>query len=267
MSLAKFRRVYGKNGSGRFVVSEGVAPSAYILAHPGLPTLWYDIEDPRFEIVMPKGTIMSVVADSNGDSRVVPANGTASSFTWGDGQVTSYTFPDGQSTGRITGATPTDGSGTNTDTVTVPARSVPIGCAQYDVLRPFDKGTSQGAGWITSSYVEWPIVNGINANLAVGDLIRSDAYGRPVKCAATDLYNSSAVYSYLAVGRVVEVEKFATNFDDGLLSYMQLPSDPGALKEVYALTRNGDYNGKLGIRANLDVANVVGAVRVSLTIA
>jgi hypothetical protein len=91
--------------------------------------------------------------------------------------------------------------------------------------------------------------------------------GRPVECATTDLYNSSNVYSYLVVGKVIEVEQFATNFDDGLLSYMQLPSDPGALKEVYALTRTGTYEGKLGIRANLDVANVIGAVRVSLTLA
>jgi hypothetical protein len=43
--------------------------------------------------------------------------------------------------------------------------------------------------------------------------------------------------SHLQVGKVIEVEKFATNFDDGLLSYMQLPSDPGALKTVYELTR------------------------------
>lgn len=270
MSLAKFRRVYGKNGSGRFVVSEGIAPSTYILPHPGLPTWWYDLEDPRFEIVAPKGTILSVVADANGDARAVPANGTASAQQWGDGGVTSYSFPEGVSTNVITGATPaptSSAAGTNTDTVTVPARSVPIGCAQYDLLRPFDKGTSQGAGWITSAYVEWPVVDGVNADLAVGDLIRADHMGRPVKCAATDLYNSSAVYSYLVVGKVVEVEKFATNFDDGLLSYMQLPSDPGALKEVYALNRDGSFKGKLGIRGNLNVANVVGAVRVSLTIA
>ncbi len=33
---------------------------------------------------------------------------------------------------------------------------------------------------------------------------------------------------------------------------MQLPSDPGALKHVYELTKNGPYKGKLGIRGNLD---------------
>jgi len=71
---------------------------------------------------------------------------------------------------------------------------------------------------------------------------------------------------YLQVGKVLEIEKFATNFDDGLLSYMQLPSDPGALKEVFSLTKPGTYNGKLGIRVNLDVANVMGAFRVALTL-
>ena len=259
MSLAKFRKVYGKNGSGRFVVSEGIAPSTYLRPHLGLPTQWTDIEDDRFEIVIPKGTILSVIADSNGDARVVPANGSASNFKWEDNMSTFD---------LETGATPASDDATGpTDTVTVAARSVPIGCAQYDLYRPFDKGTSQGAGWITHGYVEWPLVSGVNDTLSVGDLVRSDHMGRPVEASTADFYNSSNVYSYLQVGKVIEVEKFATNFDDGLLSYMQLPSDPGALKEVYALTRAGTYTGKLGIRANLDVANVVGAVRVVLTLA
>lgn len=248
MSLAQFRKVYGKNGSGRFVVSEGIAPSTYLLPHLALPTLYYDIEDNRFEIVITKGTILSVVTDANGDSRVVPANGTASSQAWGDADTFNFE----------TGATPTNNSG-DTDTLTVGAKSIPIGCAQYDLNRPFDKGTSQGAGWITHGFVEWPMVAGVNANLAAGDLVRADNLGRPVK-------HTPGTDDYLIVGKVIETEKFATNFDDGLLSYMQLPSDPGALKEVYELTKAGPYKGKLGIRANLDVANVVGAVRVNLTL-
>lgn len=257
MSLAKFRKVHSKTGAGRFVVSEGVAPSAYLLPHPGLPTWYYDSEDNRFEIVIPKGTILSVVADSNGDARVVPANGTGSDKSWGDSMPTTWA--------PLDGATPNYSSGA-TDTVTVPARSIPIGCAQYDLYRPFDKGTSQGAGFITHGYVEYPMVSGVNADVTVGSLVRSDVMGRPVLAAATDFYSSSAAYAYLQVGKVVEVEKFATNFDDGLLSYMQLPSDPGALKTVYELTRSGTYSGKLGIRANLDVHNVIGAFRVNLTL-
>lgn len=264
MSLAKFRKTYGKTNSGRFVVSEGIAPSAYLLAHPGLPTWYLDTEDWRFETVIPKGTILSVVADSNGDSRVVPANGTTSAMVWGDNQTTTSGLF--STTLEETGATPASGSGTNVDTVSVAARSVPIGCAQFDVLRPFDKGTSQAASWITHGFVEWPMVNGVNDNLAVGDIIRADHMGRPVKCLASELWNSNSTYSYLQVGKVIEIEKFATNFDDGLLSYMQLPSDPGALKDVYAILRTGPYSGKLGIRNNLDVANAVGAFRVSLTL-
>lgn len=258
MSLAKFRKVYGKTNSGRFVVSEGVAPATYLLPHPGLPTWYFDTEDDRFETVMVKGTIISVVADSNGDSRVVPANGTGSNFIWGDGQssVSGY-----YTTSMMeTGATPASNSGTNVDTVTVLSKSVPIGCLQFDALRPFDKGTSPAASWITKGYVEWPLVNGVNADLSVGDCVRSDALGRPVKMTL------GTNEHWLQVGKVVEIEKFATNFDDGLLSYMQLPSDPGALKSVYALLRSGPYQGKLGIRNNLDVYNAVGAVRVSLTL-
>lgn len=249
MSLAKFRKVGHKTGTGRFVVSEGIAPSAYLLPHVGLPTLFTDDEDDRYEIVITKGTILSVVADANGDSRVVPCNGTGSGQTWGDADTVDLEE----------GATPTDNAG-DEDTVTVPSRSTPIGCAQYNLYRPFDKGTSQGAGWITHGYVEWPLVAGVNDDFDLGDYVRADHMGRPV-------VHTPGTDDLGVVGKVIEIEKFATNFDDGLLSYMQLPSDPGALKEVYELTKSGPYQGKLGIRGNLDVANVVGAVRVTLTLA
>lgn len=253
MSLAKFRKVGAKSGSGRFVVSEGIAPSTYLLPHVGLPTLFTEVDqggdDDRFEVVMVKGTILSVVADANGDSRVVPANGTGSAVTWSDSDVVDFE----------TGATPNDDAADTGDTVTVPAKSLPIGCAQYHLHRPFDKGTSQGAGWIARGYVEWPLVDGLNANLAPGDAVRADHMGRPVK-------HTYGADDFLIVGRVIEVEKFSTNYDDGLLSYMQLPSDPGALKAVYELTKSGPYQGKLGIRGNLDVTNVVGAVRVNLSL-
>jgi hypothetical protein len=256
MSLAKFRKVGTKTGSGRFVVSEGIAPAAYLLPHPGLPTWYTDSEDDRFEIVIPKGTILSVVADGNGDARVVPANGTTTSFTFGD------TMPGWN---PLDGATPNTTSG-SVDTVAVGARSIPVGVAQYDLYRPFDKGTSQGAGFITHGYVEYPMVEGVNADVTVGSLVRADHMGRPVLAAAEDFFESPAVYSYLQVGKVVEVETFATNYDDGLLSYMQLPSDPGALKTVFELTRSGSFSGKLGIRSNLDVHNVKGAFRLNLTL-
>lgn len=251
MAFAQFRKIQSTHNSGRFVVSEGVAPSSYLLPNPGLPTWWTDYEDDRFEIVIPKGTILSVVADANGDATLVPANGTASAFIWEDSMTIDT---------EETGATPASDSGTGaTHSVTVAAKSIPIGCAQYNLYRPFDKGTSQGGGWITFGYVEWPTVAGLNDNVAVGGQVHADAYGRPV-------LHTPGTDQQICVGNVVEVEKFATNFDDGLLSYMQLPSDPGALREVYALTKTGTYNGKLGIRKNLDVANVTGAMRVVLTL-
>ena len=252
MSLAKFRKVGTKTGAGRFVVSPGIAPAAYLLPSAGLPTWYLDSEDDRFEIVITKGTILSVVADGNGDARIVPANGTASAVTWGD--TTAGWDP-------LDGATPSYSSGA-TDTVSVELRSIPIGCAQYDLYRPFDKGTSQGAGFITHGYVEYPMVTAINDGVTVGSLIKADHMGRPVALSKSD----AGSYPWLQVGKVVEVEKFATNFDDGLLSYMQLPSDPGALKTVYELTRSGSFSGKLGIRSNLDVNNVIGAFRVNLTL-
>lgn len=253
MSLAKFRKVGTKTGTGRLVVSEGIAPAAYLLTHPGLPTFYKDSEDDRFEIVIPKGTIISVVADANGDARVVPANGSNSSVTWGDNMPSSWN--------PLAGATPDYSSGA-VDSIAVAARAVPVGIAQYDLYRPFDKGTSQGAGFITHGYVEYPMVNGINNDVTVGSLIAPDFMGRPRALSASDC----GTYPWLQVGKVIEVEKFATNFDDGLLSYMQLPSDPGALKTVFEITQSGPFNGKLGIRSNLDVNNVIGAFRVNLTL-
>jgi len=249
MSKATFRKVFGKQGSGRFVVSEGIAPAVWAHPHEGLPTLYtnHSDYDDRFEVVMTKGTILSAIQISTDDTRLVPANGTSSNQVWGDADLVDYD----------SGATPTNVTG-DEDVVIVPAKSTPIGCAQYDLYRMFDKGTSQGAGWITHGYVEWPMVQGLNDGVKVGDILRADHMGRPVRAAApgTD--------AHLNVAKVIEVEYFATNYDDGLLSYMQLPADPGALKHVYELTKTGPYSGKLGIRANLDVDLAVGAIRANL---
>ena len=256
MSRAPYRRIERGSNSARFVVSEGVAPSAYLLAHPGLPTLYKDQEDDRKEIVITQGTILSAVAGADGSTFLVPANGTASNFVWKDDQVADVE----------TGATPASGSGSGSGdegTVTVAAGSVPIGCAQADIYRPFDRNTSFAGSWITTGYVEWPMVQGINSDLAVGDMVRADSIGRPVKAVIADFNGGKG---HLRVGKVVEIEKFATNFDFGLLNLMQLPSDPGALKEVYSLTRTGPHLDLFGVRKNLDVAQSVGAVRVSLTL-
>lgn len=239
MALAQYRKVGKRQGAGRFVVSEGVAPSAYLLPHEGLPTLYTDLEDDRFEIVITKGTILGLVRDNEtGASRVVPCGYAAGDLgEWEEEGATAANIYDVDATNVAT----------------------PIGCAQYDLYRPFDKGTSQGAGWITYGYVEWPMIEGLNDDVLPGSTIVSDALGRPVLGAPGDDVHR-------VVGKVIETETFDLNFDDGMLSYMQLPSDPGALKHVYELTEEGPYKGRLGIRANLNREGVVGAFRVALTL-
>lgn len=238
MALAKYRTVGDKIGSGRFVVSEGVAPSTYLLPHENLPTLEFDSEDDRFEIVIMKGTILSVVADANGYSRLVPCNGTETAQTYDDGS----------------------GNEVEVGTTGVGGATTPIGCAQYNLYRPFDRGTSQGGGWITHGYVEWPLVDGLNDDLAPGDPVTSDAIGRPVKA-------DPDVAARLLVGKVAEIERFGTTYDDGLLRYMQLPGDAEhMLNDLFSITSAGPHQGLLGVRVNLDKPNAVGAVRVTLTI-
>ena len=257
MSKAKYRSLSRGSNSSRFVVSEGIAPSEYLLAHPGLPTFytWQETNnDERMEVVIPQGTVLSAIKGADGSTYVVPANGTTSAFAWGDGQAVNVQ----------TGATPTTGGGVNDDTISVPASSVPIGCAQADVFRPFDRNTSMAASWITFGYVEVPMVDGLNADLEAGDMVKADAMGRMVKATAAGDFDGGL--DYLRVGKVITTERFGVNFDDGLLSFMELPADPGALLDVYSITRDGANKGLFGVRKNLDVANSVGAVRVALSL-
>lgn len=245
MARASYRGTGVKQGTGRFVVSEGVAPAEALLPHLGLPTLRLDPEDNRFEVVIAQGTILSVVEDGNGDSWIVPANGSGSNVNWDDNND---------------GGQATPGGG---DAFTVPARSVPIGAAIMDLWRPFDRGTSQIAGWTAKNYVEWPLVESLNDDIKAGDLVRADAIGRPVKCSTVD----AASNPHIVVARVVKVEKFGGNYDHGLLDYMQIPKvDPGVLEDVYSITAPGPFTGLFGVRTNLDVPKAVGAFRANMTL-
>lgn len=61
MSLAKFRKVYGKNGSGKFVVSEGVSPCCGS-GNPwavDLPSLEEEEEEERFDVIIRPDTIVT----------------------------------------------------------------------------------------------------------------------------------------------------------------------------------------------------------------
>lgn len=237
MSKAPHRKVYGKT-QGRLIVSEGIAPSTNLFANDGLPTVGFDTVDDRFEIVIPKGTILSLVEGGNGDSTVVPANGTGTARSANDGQ------------------------GTGGDSVTIPSYSVPIGIAQQDAYRTFDRNTSVPVSWIREAYVEWPMVEGLNDDIKPGDLVSADNIGRPVKCDLADV----ADQPWIVIGRVIEVGTFASNFDRGMLDYMQIPSGEDALNAVYSITKPGGSQGLRGIPANLDVADAVGAFRVALNV-
>ncbi len=243
MSKAPYRKIKAKQGSGRFNVSEGVAPAEWLHPHPGLPTLWLDPEDDRFEIVVAKGTILTVVEDG-GETYVAPANGSSSGVNWDDNNDNGQATPGGG------------------DAFTVPARSAPIGCANLHFYRMFDRNTSQGAGFVSKAYVEWPMVEGLNDTLVAGDLVGPDSIGRPVELSQAD----AADFPWLIVGKVLKVEKFATNYDFGLLNYMQLPNDPAGLESVYSITAPGPHQGLFGVRANLDVPAAVGAFRVNVTL-
>lgn len=248
MAYAQDRKIKSVNRAGRFVVSEGVAPHSVLYPHPALPTWYVDYEDDRFETVIPKGTLLSVIAGPDGRGAVVPANGTASDVEWGDGDA-APTYA----------ATP-DNSASGTTQVTVPARSTVIGAAQMDLYRPFDRNTSQLASWIAFGYVEWPLVSGLNSSITFGDMVRADGMGRPVKATiASDPIN-------VFVGKVIEVERFATNFDYGMLNYFEFRGQDQLLRGLYSVTEAGPYTGLLGVRKNLDVPNVTGAFRVRLSL-
>jgi hypothetical protein len=186
-----------------------------------------------------------VVEDDDNEAWIAPANGTGSNVNWDDNNDLGQATPGGS------------------DAFVVPARSKPIGAANFDLYRVFDRGTSQGVGFVAKAYVEWPMVEDLNDELTAGDLVAPDAIGRPVAISDGD----AGTYPWLVVGRVLKVEKFATNYDHGLLDYMQIPKvDPGILEDVYAITALGPYQGLFGVRANLDVPNVVGAFRVNMTL-
>lgn len=244
MSRAHYRKIDGKQGSGRFNVSEGVAPAEWLHPHPGLPTLRLDAEDGRFEVVIAQGTILTVVEDDDGNSWVAPANGDSGTVSWDDNNDGGQATPGGE------------------DAFTVPAYSVPIGAANFDLYRVFDRGTSQGAGFVSKAYVEWPLVEDLNDEIVAGDLVRADSIGRPVKCS----FGEAAANPHVVVGRVLKVERFGANYNHGLLDYMKLPADPGGLRDVYSVTAPGPHQGLFGVRSNLDVPNAVGAFRVNMTL-
>lgn len=228
-----------KRGRGRLVVSEGIAPAEKIQPDDTLPTLLVDpVHDEFFEAVILKGTIISVYEAPNGSG----ADEEGLTYVVGPCDGTDYTAgaPDS-------------------------LKAVPQGVLTQDAYRPFENSENEGASFIVRGYIEWPLVKVLgadgadlgsekdvlfdNTDLEVGDFVKPDALGRPVKwVAGTDP-------EILRVGRVLMKESIVDNdFDYGFLQYMQLPItkfEDALLRTVYESTDTAG-NKVFGVRPNVD---------------
>lgn len=196
MTQASYKYVYGKT-TGDISVSEGIAPSTYFLADEELSTLWYHSpEDMRYEVLIPKGTILALSATA-------------------DGATTPVFRP-----------------------CTTAAH--PVGVAQYHCFRPFDKGTSQGVGWIRRGYIKIPYIPDVitpgdiddggspattlNDSLSPGDYVMSDDLGRFTKWVEYDATHEAYGYSPTKiVGQVIDIQKFGVTYDTQLMEYLTWP--------------------------------------------
>ena len=145
----------------------------------------------------------------------------------------------------------------------------PIGALTMDAYLPFSRGENEGVSFITHGYVEWPIIDGTfdNSNLVVGDYVKPDPLGRPVK------WNFGEP-DVLRIGRVVAREDLGANtgdlagaadYDFGFLNYMTLPVGDSLQEAMLKLA----YGDPFGVRGNVNDlweadATLVGVVRVNL---
>lgn len=269
-----------KRGRGRFVVSEGVAPAEKIQPDDALPTLLVDpVHDEFFEVVMLKGTIVSVYPPATGTG----ANAEEISYVAGPcvGGETGYELKaifvatTGATSGTIsTSAVTTAPAAGYVGSGYVPKsgyelKGIPQGVLTQDAYRPFSYGDNEGISFITHGYVEWPLVMKYdtitgspakifdNTDLAVGDFVMPDALGRPVKW-------TKAWPEHMKVARVVKKELIASDWDFGYLQYMQLPVtdfENALLKTVYNThyveANDTNFNATatghvFGVRPNID---------------
>ena len=168
----------------------------------------------------------------------------------------------------------------------------PIGIAQYHLLRPFDKGTSQGVGWIRKGYLKYPFVPGylipgdiddggspavvFNDAIHPTDYVMSDAMGRLTKWVEWDTTHAAYGYSTTKiVGQVIDVQKFGVTYDTQNLEYLKYETEEfqedfhtlvsaattagrpfGATADYIAMFETGaganTYAGELGIDDALD---------------
>lgn len=256
MAYGNWRYVNDKT-TGRFVLSGGHYPAEKIVAHQGLPTLDTALgtghpDDPRLETVITMGTVLTAVKDSGTSSdtdnvRFAPANGYSQT--------------------EAAGAVTYDSGGA--DEFTVPAESPPVGVSTSHYYRPMFHEYDNHAGpyLVGSALVEWPVVSGGGLDgAAPRDWVTFDKSGRPLlvknKYSGTD---AVALDERLIIGRVLETELFATNFDQGLLNYQLFSPREPVVRHVYEIQASGPNQGTIA-RANLDTTDVLGAARVLLNL-
>lgn len=244
MAYAQDYYVDSVKSGGRVVVSGDVTVAEKIIPEPDLATLWIDPThgDPTasvagtgmWEVVMAKGTIVAFTYDdATGEFFAQPCDPTAD----GDPKPLSV--------------------------------AVAQGVLVQDAFRPFERGDQAGISFVTGGYIELPMVDGLNGTLRPGDYVKSDTAGRFVA------WTSGVDADSLRIGLVKAVELFeaedgnpAGSYDFGMLNYMLLPADEfnaALLDKVYSVTPDSTIVEPLfGVRGNLDVTDVVGAMRINL---
>lgn len=217
---------------GRLVVSGGDTVSEFYEPDVDLATIYIDeTHKPFLECVMTKGTFITLETKTTGaqDNKTVA------------------TICDGRT-------------------------EVVQGLLVLDAMRPFANGDKTGVSFITEGYVEFPIIESLNSTVVVGSKIAVDQYGRPVVWDATTEPGGSGTDTHsAAIGVVKAIEIIGTDeFDTGMLEYMALPYEEfenALIRATLTITDTGSTApaGPLfGYRSNLDVTNVLGAMRVQL---
>jgi hypothetical protein len=169
--------------------------------------------------------------------------------------------------------------------------------AQYHLFRPFDKGTSQGAGWIRRGFIKMPYIPDVitpgdvddggspvavlNGAIAPGDYVKSDDLGRFTKWNTGDA-------DWKRVGQVIDIQKFGVTYDTQLMEYMTWPLDRVsqdfkdklnhltedepflATADWTAMFKTGidshPFHNMAGIEDNLDTYGAQGVVMIALTL-
>lgn len=190
MAKASYKYVYGKT-TGDISVSEGIAPATYFLPDHNLNTLWiHSPEDMRYEVIIPKGTILALSATADGGSVPVFRPCTASAHPVGVAQFHGFRPFD-------KGTSPAMGW-IRKGYIKVPY--IP------DVIAPGDDDGGQSPSVI------------LNGSVSPGDYVKSDALGRFTKWVTTDA-------DWKRVGQIIDIQKFGVTYDTQLMEYLTWPLD------------------------------------------